>query len=126
MVPQRIDKYLWTVRLFKTRTQAQDACKGGRVKIAGVAVKPSHEVKQNEVIDVSMGHFIKTIKVLDTNNTRVGAPKVPFLMEDLTPVEVVEQARIARQTNHEFRDRGLGRPTKKDRRDIEALKQWLR
>jgi ribosome-associated heat shock protein Hsp15 len=126
MTPQRIDKYLWTVRLFKTRTQAQDACKGGRVKIAGVAAKPAHEVKQNEIIDVSMGQFIKTIKVLDTSNTRVGAPKVSILMEDLTPVEAIEQAKIVRQTNHEFRDRGLGRPTKKDRRDIEALKKWLR
>ncbi|MDR2511536.1 MAG: RNA-binding S4 domain-containing protein [Bacteroidales bacterium] len=125
MIPQRIDKYLWTIRLFKTRTQAQDACKGGRVKIAGVAVKPAHDVRQNEIIDLSMGSFIKTIKVLDTSNNRVGTPKVSFLMEDLTPIEMIEQAKTIRQTNHEFRDRGLGRPTKKDRRDIEALKRWL-
>jgi ribosome-associated heat shock protein Hsp15 len=126
MDTQRIDKYLWTVRLFKTRTQAQDACKGGRVKVAGAAIKPSHEVKFGEIIEISFSGITKTIKVIDTNSSRVGAPKVPLLMEDLTPVELVEQAKLQRQVNHEFRDRGLGRPTKKDRRDIEILKRWLK
>jgi ribosome-associated heat shock protein Hsp15 len=126
MLTQRIDKYLWTVRLFKTRTQAGDACRGGRVKISGTSIKPSHEVKADEIIEVSYGNFSKTIKVIDTTNARVSAPKVPLLMEDLTPPEVIEQARLIRRTNYEYRDHGLGRPTKKDRRDIDALKQWLK
>jgi ribosome-associated heat shock protein Hsp15 len=121
----RIDKYLWSVRQYKTRTMAGDACRGGKIKMNGLPVKASREIKVGDIIEVSMPGLIKQIKILELLNNRVGAQKVPDYMEDLTPQEDIEQAKLVRQTNYEKRDRGLGRPTKRDRRDIEALKKYL-
>jgi len=121
----RIDKYLWAVRQYKTRTMAGDACRGGKVKLNGTSVKASRELKVGDIIEVATPGLIKKIKVLELLNNRVGAPKVPEYMEDLTPQDVIEQAKLIRQTNYEKRDRGIGRPTKRDRRDIEALKKYL-
>ncbi|MDR1950720.1 MAG: RNA-binding S4 domain-containing protein [Bacteroidales bacterium] len=121
----RIDKYLWAVRQYKTRTMAGDACRGGKIKVNGLSVKASRELKVGDIIEVSTPGLVKKIKVLELLNNRVGAPKVVEYMEDLTPSEAVEQAQLIRKTNYEKRDRGLGRPTKRDRRDIEALKKYL-
>ncbi|MDR0437113.1 MAG: RNA-binding S4 domain-containing protein [Bacteroidales bacterium] len=121
----RIDKYLWAIRQYKTRTMAGDACRGGKVKLNGLPVKASRELKVGDIIEVSTPGLVKKIKVLELLNNRVGAPKVAEYMEDLTPQEAIELAKIVRQTNYEKRDRGLGRPTKRDRRDIEALKKYL-
>jgi ribosome-associated heat shock protein Hsp15 len=121
----RIDKYLWAIRQYKTRTMAGDACRGGKVKVNGQPVKASRELKVGDIIEVSMPGLVKKIKVIELLNNRVGAQKVAEYMEDLTPPEAVEQAKLVRQTNYEKRDRGLGRPTKRDRRDIEALKKYL-
>ena len=121
----RIDKYLWAIRQYKTRTMAGDACRGGKVKLNGQPVKASREIKVGDIIEISTPGLTRKIKVLELLNNRVGAPKVPDYMEDLTPQEVIEQAKLVRQTNYEKRDRGLGRPTKRDRRDIEALKKYL-
>ncbi|MDR1950936.1 MAG: RNA-binding S4 domain-containing protein [Bacteroidales bacterium] len=121
----RIDKYLWAVRQYKTRTMAGDACRGGKIKLNGLPVKASRELKVGDIIEISTIGLVKKIKVLELLNNRVGAPKVPEYMEDLTPQEDIDQAKLVRQTNYEKRDRGLGRPTKRDRRDIEALKKYL-
>ena len=118
----RIDKWLWTVRVFKTRTQAADACKGGKVKIGGQNVKASREIKAGEILEIQLGILKKVIKVKQLVKNRVGAKLVPDLIEDLTPVEEYEKMDLLRQLNHEKRDRGAGRPTKKERRDLGKLK----
>ncbi len=118
----RLDKWLWTVRLFKTRSQATEACKGGKVKMAGVNAKPSKEVRVGDEIDIVTGGIRKTVRIKQIGNNRVGAKLVPDLMEDLTPSEELEKLQMARQINYERRERGLGRPSKKDRRNIDRLK----
>lgn len=119
----RVDKWLWSVRAFKTRSQATDACKSGKVKIGDVSVKPSREVKLNEEIVIHVQHIYRTLKVIGLLNNRVGAKLVPNYMEDLTPPEEYEKEKMKREINHEYRDRGLGRPTKKERRLIDRLKK---
>lgn len=118
----RIDKWLWAVRVFKTRTQSAEACRGGKVKIQGQNVKASREIKNGEVIEIQLGILKKTLKVKEVVKNRVAAKLVPDLAEDLTPVEEYEKLELLRQLNHEKRDRGAGRPTKKERRDISRLK----
>ena len=118
----RVDKWLWAVRIFKTRTQAGDACKGGKVKIDGTNVKASREIKVDDEIEVQQQTIKKKIKVLKLVKNRVGAKFVAELMEDLTPPEEYERLEMMRLLNHEKRNRGEGRPTKRDRREIERLK----
>jgi ribosome-associated heat shock protein Hsp15 len=118
----RVDKWLWVIRSFKTRTQAGDACKGGKVKIDGSNAKASREVKEGDIIEVQFPTIKKKFKVLKLVKNRVGAKFVGELMEDLTPSTEYERLDMMRQLNHEKRDRGEGRPTKRDRRDIEKLK----
>lgn len=118
----RIDKWLWAVRAFKTRTQASDACRGGKIKIAGQNVKPSREVSTGDVINIQSGIVKKTLKVLKPVRNRVAAKFVAELAEDLTPAEEYEKLDMLRQLNSEKRDRGAGRPTKRDRREISKLK----
>jgi ribosome-associated heat shock protein Hsp15 len=119
----RIDKWLWAVRVFKTRSQAAEACKGGKVRIDGQNVKASREVKEGEVIEVQLGMLKKKLKVKQVAKNRVSAKLVPELADDLTPPEEYEKLDLLRQLNYEKRDRGTGRPTKKDRRDINRLKE---
>ncbi len=119
----RIDKWLWAVRAFKTRSQATEACKSGKVKIDDITVKPSREVKLNEEIIVQINYISRTLKVIGLLNNRVGAKLVAGFMEDLTPPEEYEKEKIKREINYEYRDRGLGRPTKKERRLIDRLKK---
>lgn len=119
----RIDKWLWAVRVFKTRTQAADACKGGKVKMDGQNVKASREVKEGDEIDIQQGIIKKTLRVKVAAKNRVSAKLVADLAEDLTPAEEYEKLDMLRQLNHEKRDRGTGRPTKKDRREISRLKK---
>ena len=123
MDPVRIDKWLWAVRLFKTRSQATDACRGGKVKIEGHNVKPSRDVNIDDVIEIQLGAIKKTVKVLQIIKNRVAAKLVPDLAEDQTPAEEYERLDMQRQLNHERREHGIGRPTKKDRRDIDRLKR---
>jgi ribosome-associated heat shock protein Hsp15 len=119
----RIDKWLWAVRFYKTRTQAADACKGGKVKIEGVNAKPSREVKAGDVIELHHNYIRRTVKVKVAAKNRVAAKLVPGLMEDLTPAEEFEKLEMMKQLNQERRDRGTGRPTKKDRRIIDKIKR---
>ena len=119
MAEARIDKYLWAIRAFKTRTDATDACKGGKVKIAGVNAKPSKEVKPGDIIQVKKGTVTYTYKVLQPLERRVGAKLVPEYALNLTPESELEKLRAPVETFFITRDRGAGRPTKKDRREIE-------
>ena len=119
MADARIDKFLWAIRAFKTRTDATDACKGGKVKIAGVNAKPSKEVKPGDVLTVKKGSVPYTSKVLQPLERRVGANLVPEYALNLTPAAELEKLRAPVETFFITRDRGAGRPTKKDRREIE-------
>jgi len=118
----RIDKYLWAIRLFKTRTLASDACKAGRVKLDGQNIKPSHEVKIGEVYQVSKGPDKKIVKVTSLLESRVDAKTAIGFYEDITPVEQTPAFKSMFQAPLLKRDRGTGRPTKRDRREIDELK----
>lgn len=117
----RIDKYLWAIRVFKTRTEATEACSGGKVKIGGVNAKPSKDVRPGDIISVRKGAVNYTFRVIDGLDKRVGAKLVPDYAENLTPEEELQKLRAPVETFFVTRDRGAGRPTKKDRRDIEQL-----
>ncbi len=117
----RIDKYLWAIRIFKTRSLATEACKAGRVKLDGQNIKPSHEVKIGETYNVSKGIERKVIKVTGLLANRVDAKTAVNYYEDHTPVEETFGFKSAFHAPMLRRDRGTGRPTKKDRRDIDDL-----
>ncbi len=122
----RIDKYLWSIRAFKTRTLAADACKAGRVKKEGTSLKASYEVKEGDILVISKGAEKKTIKVTALLFTRVEAKKAVLHYEDLTPEEDTLQFKSAFMAGVLQRDGGTGRPTKKDRRDIDLLQEgWF-
>ena len=118
----RIDKYLWAIRAFKTRTLASDACKAGRVKMDSNNVKPSHEVKIGEVYQISKGLERKVIKVTGLLESRVDAKTAVYFYEDITPVEQTTAFKSMFHAPLLKRDAGTGRPTKKDRREIDDLK----
>ncbi len=118
----RIDKWLWAVRIYKTRTMAGDACRAGKVKMDGIAVKPSRILKTGDIIHVSLGPLTRTLKVISLIHNRVSAKLVPESLEDLTPPEEYERIKFMQELNAEHRDRGTGRPTKKERRLIDKLK----
>ena len=118
----RIDKYLWAIRAFKTRTLASDACKAGRVKLDGNNIKPSHEVKVGEIYQVAKGIERKVIKVTGLLENRVDAKTAVYFYEDITPLEQTLAFKSMFQAPVLKRDRGTGRPTKKDRREIDDLK----
>ena len=115
----RIDKWLWAVRIFKTRTIASDAIKMGRVTIGGQKVKPSRNVKVGEVIDVKKPPITYSFKVLALAENRMGAKLVPGFMENVTRKEQLDLLEMNRISGFRDRAKGLGRPTKKDRRDID-------
>lgn len=118
----RIDKYLWAVRLFKTRSMATDALRAGRIKLNGMPVKPSHEISVGEIYEVNIEQMHRTVQVKELLANRVGAKLVENYLSDLTPQEEYERIQMARQYSFEKRDRGAGRPTKRDRREIEQFK----
>ena len=117
----RLDKYLWAIKVYKTRTDATDACKGGKVRVNGLDVKPSREVKVGDVITARKGAVLYTFKVKELLSSRVGAALVPQYAENLTPQEELDKLRAPVETFFLKRDRGAGRPTKKDRRQMESL-----
>jgi ribosome-associated heat shock protein Hsp15 len=119
----RVDKWLWAVRLYKTRTLATEACKAGRVKIAGQPIKASRVLKIGDEIEVHLGSLNKTVKVKELLHNRVGPKLVEQYLIDLTPIEEYERLELIREFNYEKRPRGTGRPTKLDRRQIERLKE---
>ncbi len=117
----RIDKYLWAIRVYKTRTDATDACKGGKVRVNGNDIKPSKAVKVGDTIVARKGAVTYTYKVLELIEKRQGAKLVPNYAENLTPSEELAKLRAPVETFFLKRDRGAGRPTKKDRRQMEDL-----
>ncbi|MCQ2066681.1 MAG: RNA-binding S4 domain-containing protein [Bacteroidaceae bacterium] len=118
MMEARIDKWLWAVRIFKTRTIAAEACKKGRITINGVSAKPSKTVKDGDTVQVRKAPVTYTFRVLQAIENRVGAKLVPEMMENLTPQDQYELLEMNRIGGFMKRAAGLGRPTKKDRRDI--------
>lgn len=117
----RIDKYLWAIRVFKTRTDATDACKGGKIRLNGADVKPSKAVKPGDVIAARKGAVTYTYRVVETVEKRQGAKLVPRYAENITPPEELDKLKAPVETFFLKRDRGTGRPTKKDRRQMESL-----
>lgn len=118
----RLDKWLWAVRVFKTRSMATDACKKGKIFINGIAAKPSRSVKIGEVIERRESMIIRSFKVTGLLEKRVSAKVAVNYMEEITPPEEFKKLELARTTMIGVRERGTGRPTKKERRDIEKLK----
>jgi ribosome-associated heat shock protein Hsp15 len=120
----RVDKWLWAVRVFKTRSLAADACKGGKVKIDGQNVKASRELKEGDIVNISLTTFTRTVRVKSLLQNRVAAKLLADYMEDLTPEEEYDKQKMRQALNTENRNRGSGRPTKKERRVIERLKKF--
>lgn len=118
----RIDKWLWAVRLYKTRALATNTCRLGKVTCEGVAVKPSKIVKEGDVYIVNIDQLHRKVKVKQLLNNRVGAKLVENFLEDQTDIQEIERIRIAREYAFEKRDRGIGRPSKKDRRLLDEFK----
>lgn len=117
----RIDKYLWSIRVFKTRSDATDACKGGKVRLNGNDVKPSRTIKPGDIITVRKGAILYSYRVIAAIEKRVGARLVPEYAENITPQEELDKLRHPVETFFLKRDPGSGRPTKKDRRQMELL-----
>lgn len=117
----RVDKYLWCVRFFKTRSLATNACKQGKVKILGANVKPSREVYATDKITIRKDQIDYEIEVLDLPTSRVGAKIAGLYVNDITPKEAFEKMELLKYSKEYYRKKGTGRPTKKDRRDIDEL-----
>lgn len=115
----RIDKWLWAARIFKTRNIAAEACKKGRVSMNGTTLKASRTVKAGDVVQVRRSPITWSFKVLQATGNRVGAKLVPEVMENVTPPEQLELLEMSKLSGFIDRARGTGRPTKKDRRDLD-------
>lgn len=117
----RLDKYLWAVRIFKTRSDAADAIRQNRVLVNDAYAKPSREVKVGDMISVRHERVHYSYKVLDLVSSRQPAKNVPMYCLNCTPQEELDKLNVPHETIFVFRERGMGRPTKKDRRNIDAL-----
>lgn len=117
----RIDKWLWAVRLFKTRSLAAEACKKGRVTLQGVAVKPSREVKIGDIVQVRRTPITYAFRVVGLTQNRMGAKLVPQFMENVTAPDQLELLEVLKLDQSNRRAKGLGRPTKKERRDLDSF-----
>jgi len=117
----RIDKWIWAVRIFKTRTVAAEACKKGRVSIGGVVVKPSRTVKIGDIVDVRKPPVTYSFKVIALTENRLGAKLVPEYMENVTPKSQLDLLEMVRISGFVDRRKGLGRPTKREGRDLAAF-----
>lgn len=123
MAEEREDKWLWAMRVFKTRTIATEACKKGRVSIGGVAVKPSRCIKEGDVIDVKKPPITYSFRVLKVTGNRLGAKLVPEYLENVTAPEQYELLEMTRISGFVDRRKGLGRPTKRDSRELSRFKE---
>ena len=121
----RLDKYLWAIRVFKTRSEATDACNGNKVRLNGNPAKASKEVKPDDMLEVRKGPIVLSYKVLATSSSRMGAALVPQYAEDLTPESERARLHAPVETIVLRRDRGSGRPTKKERRQLDGLMDIL-
>ena len=121
----RLDKYLWAVRVFKTRSDATDAIRNNKVTVNGSAAKPSREVKVGDVIAVRKMQVTYSYRVLDLVSSRQPAKNVPDYCRNITPQSELDKLNIPRETVFVFRDRGTGRPTKKERRELDSLMEEI-
>ena len=115
----RVDKYLWCIRHFKTRSIATNACKKGAIKVNDAVVKPSREVYPMDVITARKDQINYKFQVLDLPESRLGAKLVDIYRKDITPKEAFEKNELLKYSKEYYRKKGVGRPTKKDRRDID-------
>lgn len=120
-MPVRVDKYIWAIRAYKSRSEATDACKGNKVQVNGVNAKPSKMVEVGDSISVRKGSALFSWKVLQLTESRMGAKLVPEFALNTTPESEIEKLRAPIETFFVTRDRGAGRPTKKERRSLDAL-----
>ena len=120
----RIDKWLWSVRLYKTRSIATEECKKGRITIDGIAVKPSRVPKIGDIVRVRKIPVTYSYRVKGMPSSRVGAKLVVDYMEDITPPEELKILQMQKDSGYTGRDRGTGRPTKKERRDLDDFLDW--
>ena len=118
----RIDKWLWAVRIFKTRSLATERCSGGKVKIDGNTIKASRMVMKGNIIQVRKGVIKYEYKILNISEKRMGAKSVPDFMEDITPDKELAKLKTANNLPVQTRERGKGRPTKKERRIMDSLR----
>lgn len=123
MEEARVDKWLWAMRVFKTRTIATEACKKGRVTIGGVAVKPSRNIKVGDVIDVKRPPITYSFRVKALTANRLGAKLVPEYLENVTASDQYELLEMTRISGFVDRRKGLGRPTKRDSRELSRFKE---
>ena len=119
----RIDKWLWAVRIFKTRSLASDACAGGKIKIDGTAVKASRNIVQNDIVQVRKGVVKYLYKVRKNADKRMAAKLALNFLEDITPEEELAKLKSAQKQPIQTREKGQGRPTKRERRMMDKLKQ---
>ena len=117
----RIDKYLWSVRIYKTRTDATEACRSGRIRINEIQAKPSKEIKPGDVISVRRGNIHFTYRVIADVERRQPAKIVAQYIDNITPQEELDKLNLPKESFFISRERGTGRPTKKERRDIDEL-----
>ncbi len=117
----RADKFLWAVRFYKTRNQAADACKKNKVSVNGQPAKPSKEIFPGDKLVIRKNQIDYQILVLGLPDNRVGAKLVPYYIKDLTPKEAFEHQELMRQAKLYYRKKGTGRPTKKDRRQLDEF-----
>ncbi|TPN85328.1 RNA-binding S4 domain-containing protein [Aquimarina algicola] len=115
----RVDKYLWCIRYFKTRSIATKACKEGKVRVNGELIKPSREVYASDKITVRKNQINYELMVLDTPDNRIGAKLVDIYRKDITPKEALQKLDLLKYSKDYYRKKGTGRPTKKDRREID-------
>ncbi len=120
---ERIDKWLWAMRVFKTRTIATEACKKGRVTMNGTALKPSRNIKVGDIVDVRKPPITYTFRVLALAENRLGAKLVPGHLENLTPQSQYELLEMTRISGFVDRRKGLGRPTKRDAREMASFRE---
>ena len=118
----RIDKWLWTVRIFKTRAMATEACVGGKVKIDRSTVKASRKIQLNEIVQVRKGVVKYLYKIRRISEKRMGAKLVPDFLEDITPEEELEKLKTSQKQPIQTREKGQGRPTKKERRVMDKMR----
>ncbi len=120
----RIDKWVWAIRIYKTRSQATEACRKGLISINGLPVKPSKTVHPGEIIKVRKPPYVRHFKVLALAEKRMGAAMVPKFAEDVTPPEELALQELQKNMRWITREKGSGRPTKKDRRDLDDFFNW--
>jgi ribosome-associated heat shock protein Hsp15 len=119
----RLDKWLWAVRVFKTRALATDACRAGSVRVNDLPAKPAREVHAGEIVTVRQGLFTRTVRVEGVPPSRVGAKQLGPYCTDLTPPEEFEALRARSVQQVLAREKGSGRPTKRDRRLLDRLQE---